>query len=251
MALKSIHTAGAVVVIAAASGAAWWYQQKPQGPREPGARRAWPRRRLRRFGRLGGGGAARPGGGGGAGRDPAHHRRRAGRGQPALAPERHPGPEVSGRVTQINFRDAERVRKGQLMVQLDDQLPLAQVKQAEAELSIARANHRRNQELVELKFIAQRAVDESAATCRWPSQAGAGPGHACPAEDPRAFDGIAGIRNSAWATTSRTAPTSSTSRTSMRCTSTSGCPSASRPRCAAASWRPWTSTRCRGGATRR
>ncbi|RYY86253.1 MAG: efflux RND transporter periplasmic adaptor subunit, partial [Comamonadaceae bacterium] len=72
-------------------------------------------------------------------------------------------PEVSGRVTQINFRDAQRVRRGQLLVQLDDQLPMAQVKQAEAEISIARANHRRNQELVEAKFIAQRAVDESAA----------------------------------------------------------------------------------------
>jgi membrane fusion protein (multidrug efflux system) len=72
-------------------------------------------------------------------------------------------PEVSGRVTRINFRDADRVRRGQLLVQLDDQLPQAQVKQAEAELSIARANHKRNQELVEQKFIAQRAVDESAA----------------------------------------------------------------------------------------
>lgn len=72
-------------------------------------------------------------------------------------------PEVSGRVTQLNFRDGERVRKGQLLVQLDDQLPLAQVKQSEAELSIALANHRRNQELLEQNFISKRTVDESAA----------------------------------------------------------------------------------------
>ena len=72
-------------------------------------------------------------------------------------------PEVSGRVVQLNFRDGERVRKGQLLVQFDDQLPLAQVKQSQAELSIARANHKRNQELLAQNFISQRTVDESAA----------------------------------------------------------------------------------------
>lgn len=72
-------------------------------------------------------------------------------------------PEVSGRVVKLNFRDGERVRKGQLLVQLDDQLPLAQVKQSQAELSIARANHKRNQELQAQNFISQRTVDESAA----------------------------------------------------------------------------------------
>ena len=72
-------------------------------------------------------------------------------------------PEVSGRITQLNFRDGDRVRKGQLLVQLDDTLQLAQIKQAEAELSIARANHKRNQELVAQGFISQRSVDESGA----------------------------------------------------------------------------------------
>lgn len=72
-------------------------------------------------------------------------------------------PEVSGRVVKLNFRDGQRVRKGQLLVQLDDQLPLAQVKQSQAELSIARANHKRNQELQAQNFISQRTVDESAA----------------------------------------------------------------------------------------
>jgi membrane fusion protein (multidrug efflux system) len=62
-------------------------------------------------------------------------------------------PEISGRITQLNFRDGERVRKGQLLVQLDDQLPQAQVKQSQAELSIAQANHKRNQELLAQKVI--------------------------------------------------------------------------------------------------
>lgn len=72
-------------------------------------------------------------------------------------------PEVSGRIAQLHFRDGERVRKGQLLVQFDDQLPRAQLQQSRAELSIAQANHRRNEELVAKGFISQRAQDESAA----------------------------------------------------------------------------------------
>lgn len=72
-------------------------------------------------------------------------------------------PEVGGRVKQIFFSDGQRVRKGQLMVQFEDQLQLAQVAQARAELSIAEANHKRNQELVAQNFISQRSLDESAA----------------------------------------------------------------------------------------
>ncbi len=72
-------------------------------------------------------------------------------------------PEVSGRITQLNFKDGERVKKGQLLVQFDDQLQQAQVKQSQAELSIAQANHKRNQELVAQNFISKRSVEESAA----------------------------------------------------------------------------------------
>ena len=72
-------------------------------------------------------------------------------------------PEVGGRITQLNFHDGQRVRRGQVLVQLDDQLPRAQIQQSRAELSIAQANHKRNQELVAQGFISQRSVDESAA----------------------------------------------------------------------------------------
>lgn len=72
-------------------------------------------------------------------------------------------PEVSGRITALNFTDGQRVRKGQLLVQFDDQLAQAQVQQAQAELSIAQANHKRNSELVAQNFISQRSLDESAA----------------------------------------------------------------------------------------
>lgn len=72
-------------------------------------------------------------------------------------------PEVSGRITQLNFTDGQRVRKGQALVKFDDQLPKAQIQQSQAELSIAQANQKRNQELVAQNFISQRSLDESAA----------------------------------------------------------------------------------------
>ena len=75
-------------------------------------------------------------------------------------------PEVSGRITQLNFTDGQRVRKGQVLVQFDDQLPLAQVQQSQAELSIAQANQKRNQELVAQNFVSQRSLDESAANLK-------------------------------------------------------------------------------------
>lgn len=72
-------------------------------------------------------------------------------------------PEVAGRITRLDFRDGERVRRGQLLVQLDDRLALAQVQQNRAELGIAESNHRRNVDLAGQGFIRARAVDESQA----------------------------------------------------------------------------------------
>jgi multidrug efflux pump subunit AcrA (membrane-fusion protein) len=46
---------------------------------------------------------------------------------------------------------------------MDDTLQRAEVQQSLAQMSIARANHKRNQELVAQNFIAQRSLDESAA----------------------------------------------------------------------------------------
>ena len=73
-------------------------------------------------------------------------------------------PEVAGRVVALGFSDGSQVRGGQMLVQLDDTLQLAEIQQSQAKLSIAQANHRRNQELVAQNFIAQRALDESQAS---------------------------------------------------------------------------------------
>lgn len=72
-------------------------------------------------------------------------------------------PEVSGRIQQMAFADGQRVRKGQLMVQLDDTLQVAQLKQAEAAASIARTNLQRSRELAAQNFVSQSAVDQNAA----------------------------------------------------------------------------------------
>lgn len=72
-------------------------------------------------------------------------------------------PEVSGRVVRLGFRDGERVKRGQLLVQLDDALQRAQLSQAEAQLAIARTTLQRNQELVAQNFVTQSVVDQARA----------------------------------------------------------------------------------------
>ncbi len=193
MASKPLYTVVAVVGIALASGGAWWYQNKPRPA---------------------------PADGSGAARTSAQAAATtAGAAARALTVEvarvevmrltdetQAVGslrsrqsvvvrPEVSGRVTQLNFRDGMRVRKGQLLVQLDDQLQRAQVQQSEAELSIALANHKRNQELAAQNFISQRSVDESAANLQV-AQARLALARATAARlrIVAPFDGITGIR---------------------------------------------------------
>ena len=104
-------------------------------------------------------------------------------------------PEVGGRITQLNFRDGQRVRRGQVLVQFDDQLPRAQIQQSQAELSIAQANHKRNQELVAQGFISQRSVDESAANLEVAqAKLALAQATAQRLKIVAPFDGIAGIR---------------------------------------------------------
>ena len=102
---------------------------------------------------------------------------------------------MSGRITQLNFADGQRVRKGQVLVQFDDQLQLAQVQQSQAELSIAQANQKRNQELVAQNFISQRSLDESAANLQVAqAKLALSTATAARLKILAPFDGIAGIR---------------------------------------------------------
>jgi membrane fusion protein (multidrug efflux system) len=194
MASKYLYPVVAVVGIAAASTAAWWYQSKPSatpattsrapaGPAAGGAPTA--------------GGPARP-----VTVEVAKVQvvKLVDDVQAVGSLRSRQGvmlrPEVSGRITQLNFRDGERVRKGQVLVQFDDQLQLAQIKQSQAELSIAQANHKRNQELLAQNFVSQRSLDESAANLEV-AQAKLALAQATAARLKilAPFDGIAGIRN--------------------------------------------------------
>ncbi len=168
MASKAIYSVVAVVGIAAASGAAWWYQSKPKGPTEitgaaatgagvgtstPGASPP-----------AGAASAPRP-----AGVEVAKVEKMALQDDAQAVGSLRSRqsvmmrPEVAGRIKQLGFTDGARVRKGQVLVQLDDVLQRAEIKQAQAQVSIANANLKRNQELVAQNFVAQRVLEESAA----------------------------------------------------------------------------------------
>ena len=68
------------------------------------------------------------------------------------------------------------MRRGQLLVQLDDTLQRAELSQAQAQLSIARANLKRNEELLAQNFVAARVVDESRAALQVDGVTRHGPG---------------------------------------------------------------------------
>jgi len=161
MASKNTVTAVAVVGIALAAAGGWWYQNKPAStasvaapvagaPAAPGAAPAGPPRAM--------------------GVEVA---------KVETSPLRDDAqtvgtlksrqnivlrPEVAGRVVALGFADGSQVRKGQMLVQLDDSLQRAEIQQAQAQMSIAQANHKRNQDLVSQGFIAQRSLDESQAS---------------------------------------------------------------------------------------
>ncbi|MBN8511253.1 MAG: efflux RND transporter periplasmic adaptor subunit, partial [Burkholderiales bacterium] len=104
-------------------------------------------------------------------------------------------PEISGRVALLGFRDGQRVRRGQLLVQLDDTLQQAQLRQAQAQASIARTNLQRNRELVAQGFVSQSAVDQSAAALEVAeAQVALAAAQLARTRIVAPFDGIAGIR---------------------------------------------------------
>ena len=166
---KKITVAMAIAGLLCAGAVAWWVQKSPK----PGA--AAP---VAQGGAPGGGaapGRAGPGGpGGGGGGGPVAvevgtvKRMRLVDETEAVGTLRSRQgvtlrPEVSGRIARIGFSEGQRVKRGQLLVQLDDTLQRAQLQQAEAQASIARTQLQRNRELVAQNFVSQSAVDQSAA----------------------------------------------------------------------------------------
>ena len=170
---KKLYVVTAVLGIALAGGGAWYWQNKmPRQGAMPAASSGQPG-----AGPAAAGGPGAPGPGGAA---------RGGPGGPApvevgtveavtLTDDAQAvgslrsrqsvvlRPEVSGRIAQINFTDGQRVRRGEVLVQLDDTLQRAQLQQAEAQAAIARTNLQRSRELVAQGFVSQSAVDQNAA----------------------------------------------------------------------------------------
>jgi len=163
-ALKKVHTIVAVAGIVLAGGLAWWWQNR--APAVPGDALAATA--------PGAGGASRPAGGGAAPGGPAAVEVGKVEATTLVDDVRAVGslrslqgvmlrPEVAGRIAKFGFNDGQHVKRGQLLVQLDDTLQQAQLKQSEAQSSIARTNLQRSRELLTQGFVSQSAVDQNAA----------------------------------------------------------------------------------------
>lgn len=72
-------------------------------------------------------------------------------------------PEIAGRVTALGFKEGERVEKGQLLVKLDTAILDAELKQLQADLSLARDTFQRNQSLVQRGAGTQVALEQATA----------------------------------------------------------------------------------------
>lgn len=72
-------------------------------------------------------------------------------------------PEVAGRIASIRFADGQRVRRGELLMELDAAIQQAEWQQAKANLGLAQANSRRSEDLFQRQFISARSRDEAAA----------------------------------------------------------------------------------------
>ena len=156
MARKFSYVVLAVLGISMASGAAWWYQSRPQGANEIAAVSAGKPVSAAAAPRL-------------AGVEVAQVQEQSLRDDAqAIGSLRAKQsvmlrPELVGRITALNFKDGGPVRKGQILVQFDDQLQQAEVQQMQAQLAIAQANFKRTQELVAANFMSKQTLDTSEA----------------------------------------------------------------------------------------
>jgi membrane fusion protein (multidrug efflux system) len=75
-------------------------------------------------------------------------------------------PEVSGRISTINFKDGQAVKKGQLLIGLDASLNDAEVAQAKAEYDLALSNLQRSEDLARQKFISSSAQETAASNAQ-------------------------------------------------------------------------------------
>ena len=193
--MSKLHVTVAVVGLALASGAAWWIQRKGESGTASAVATPTPSAASRA-----------PGAGGAANTGPALVE--VGRvtvmrleddatAVGTLRPRQGVmlRPEVSGRIKTLTFGDGKAVRRGQVLVQLDDSLQVAQVQQAEAQALIARSNLARSRELLGQGFVSQSVVDQNAANLQVAeAQVALAKAQANRMRIVAPFDGVAGIR---------------------------------------------------------
>lgn len=73
-------------------------------------------------------------------------------------------PQVSGIVVEILFEPGQRVKKGDVLVKLDDAVERADLKRLEAMRWMAQATFDRQKQLVDKQFTSQAAMDQAKAT---------------------------------------------------------------------------------------
>ncbi len=75
-------------------------------------------------------------------------------------------PEIAGRVMRLSFEEGQKVKKGQVLVKLDDSTYVAELEQARASLELSRANNDRAVKLYSQGAGTERAKDEGVSKLR-------------------------------------------------------------------------------------
>jgi len=70
-------------------------------------------------------------------------------------------PEIAGRVTEILFKEGQRVAAGATLLRLDPAIHAADVQQARANLTLAQSKYERSLDLAKRNFISSQAKDEA------------------------------------------------------------------------------------------
>ncbi len=70
-------------------------------------------------------------------------------------------PEVSGRISEIGFREGQRVKKGATLIRFDTSVQRAELEQAAANLGLSKSRLERSRDLFTKGFISAQARDET------------------------------------------------------------------------------------------
>ena len=72
-------------------------------------------------------------------------------------------PEIEGQIASIPFKEGQKVSPGELLVQLDDRETAASLQEAQADLSYARAEHARRQNLFAQRVVSKQELERARA----------------------------------------------------------------------------------------